>query len=95
MRRLGASAFVKGGAEGVYCAAFPEQGLGMALKIDDGAKRGAEAVAAHVIASLFPDQIENAADLMNLKITNWRGLDVGKIAPSEELGEAIACLDTL
>jgi len=95
MRRLGASAFVKGGAEGVYCAAFPEQGLGMALKIDDGAKRGAEAVAAHLIASLFPDQIENAADLMNLKITNWRGLDVGKIAPSEELGEAIACLDTL
>ncbi len=92
MLRLGASAFVKGGAEGVYCAAFPEQGLGMALKIDDGAKRGSEAVAAHVIALLFPNQIENAADLMNLKITNWRGLNVGKITPSEELGEAIACL---
>lgn len=32
----------KVGAEGVYCAALPDYGLGLALKIDDGAKRGAE-----------------------------------------------------
>ena len=92
MLRLGEAAFVKGGAEGVYCAAFPEQGIGMALKIDDGAKRGAEAIAAHVIASLFSGEIETAADLMNLQLTNWRGLHVGEITPSEELSEAIACL---
>ena len=29
--------FVKTGAEGVYCAAVPELGLGIALKCDDGA----------------------------------------------------------
>jgi L-asparaginase II len=92
MRRLGAAAFVKGGAEGVYCAAFPEQGLGMAVKVDDGTKRGSEAVAAHVIASLFSNEINNAGELYDLQLTNWRGLRVGEIMPSEELGEAIACL---
>ena len=30
--------FVKSGAEGVYCAAVPELGLGIALKCDDGAE---------------------------------------------------------
>ena len=34
--------FVKTGAEGVYCAAVPELGLGIALKCDDGAGRAAE-----------------------------------------------------
>ena len=31
--------FVKTGAEGVFCGAVPELGLGFALKIDDGATR--------------------------------------------------------
>lgn len=92
MHKLGVSAFVKGGAEGVYCAAFPEQGLGMALKIDDGTKRGAEAAAAHVIASLFPSQINNAGDLYEMTLTNWRGTRVGEIMPSGDLSEAISCL---
>ena len=34
---------VKTGAEGVYAGILPELGLGVALKIDDGAKRAAEA----------------------------------------------------
>ncbi|HET7714415.1 MAG TPA: asparaginase [Bauldia sp.] len=45
--------FVKGGAEGVYCAAFPEAGLGVALKIDDGAGRASEVAMAAVIAALL------------------------------------------
>ncbi|GBE42315.1 L-asparaginase II [bacterium BMS3Bbin10] len=90
MRALGAAAFVKGGAEGVYCAAFPEQGVGMALKMDDGARRGAEAVAAHVIAALFAGRIEGANDLLNMQLTNWRGLRVGEMLPSDELESALA-----
>ncbi len=43
---------VKGGAEGVYAAALPELGLGMALKIDDGAMRAAECAAAHILRGL-------------------------------------------
>jgi L-asparaginase II len=92
MQLLGASAFVKGGAEGVYCAAFPEHGLGMALKIDDGTKRGAEATASHVIAALFPGQIKNASELYDIQLTNWRGIEVGEITPSDDLSEAISCL---
>ena len=48
MSKLAPSVFVKGGAEGVHCAALPELGLGVALKIDDGAKRGAERALAEV-----------------------------------------------
>jgi L-asparaginase II len=92
MTRLGASAFMKGGAEGVYCAAFPEHGMGMALKMDDGAKRGSESAAAHLVASLFSDRIEHASDIYEMELTNWKGLKVGEILPTEELVEAISCL---
>lgn len=34
---------VKTGAEGVFVAGLPERGIGIALKIDDGAKRASEA----------------------------------------------------
>lgn len=39
----------KGGAEGVHAAALPNLGLGIALKIDDGAKRASEAAMAAVL----------------------------------------------
>ena len=43
MQLFGARVFVKTGAEGVYCGALPEQGLGIAIKCDDGAGRAAQA----------------------------------------------------
>ena len=36
MKLLGARAFTKTGAEGVFCAALPALGLGVAVKADDG-----------------------------------------------------------
>lgn len=93
MQKLGAAAFVKGGAEGVYCAAFPERGLGLALKIEDGARRGAEAVAATIIAGLFSDRIESAGDLYDMTLTNWNGRAIGEILPSRELAETVAQLN--
>jgi L-asparaginase II len=39
MRALPRQVFMKTGAEGVYCGAFPELGLGFAIKIEDGGKR--------------------------------------------------------
>jgi L-asparaginase II len=92
MRELGALVFAKGGAEGVYCAAFPEQGIGMALKMDDGARRGAEAVAAHVIATVLAGRIRDANALLNMQLSNWRGLKVGEMHPSDELETALAGL---
>ena len=40
---------VKGGAEGVAAAALPRQGLGLALKIDDGGRRAAETAMAALL----------------------------------------------
>ena len=92
MRALGAAAFVKGGAQGMYCAAFPEHGIGMALKIDDGAGRGAQAAAAHVIAAVFAGKTGGAGDFFDPRLTNRRDLRVGEVLPSDELTDALAGL---
>lgn len=42
----------KTGAEGVYCAALPEYGLGVALKCDDGAGRAAEVMLTAVLQKI-------------------------------------------
>jgi len=52
MQQLGEVAFVKTGAEGVFCASLPQLGLGIALKIDDGAARSSEVVLAHLLHKL-------------------------------------------
>lgn len=44
--------FVKIGAEGVYCAALPKSGVGIALKCEDGGERAAEAMIAAILARL-------------------------------------------
>jgi L-asparaginase II len=84
MEALGARAFVKTGAEGVYCAALPELGLGVAIKCEDGAGRAAETAMAAVIARLLPlDDRERAAlaPLREPVIRNWNGETVGRIRP--------------
>src|SRR5262249_47629821 len=43
---------MKTGAEGVYMAAIPAKGLGIALKIDDGATRAAEVALANLLLRL-------------------------------------------
>ena len=54
MTLLGARAFTKTGAEGVFCAALPELGLGLAVKADDGATRAAQVMIAALIAKFLP-----------------------------------------
>jgi L-asparaginase II len=49
---LGARCLAKTGAEGVHAAVLPELGLGLALKIDDGAGRAAEVVLLRLLARL-------------------------------------------
>jgi L-asparaginase II len=43
---------VKGGAEGLMCAAWPDRGLGVAVKIRDGAPRASGPALIHALASL-------------------------------------------
>jgi L-asparaginase II len=82
---LGERAFVKVGAEGVYCAALPELGLGVALKVDDGSTRAAEvAMAALLLRLLSMDEAERStvSALAFATLRNWTGLEVGAIRPA-------------
>jgi L-asparaginase II len=85
---LGLRAFVKTGAEGVYCGAFPESGLGVAIKCEDGAGRAAETAMAALIARFLPlSDTEHAALAERLEppIRNWNGATVGLIRASSAL----------
>ncbi len=82
MTLLGARAFTKTGAEGVYCAALPELGLGLAVKADDGATRAAQVMIAALIAKLLPMSDEERARFETFAsptLRNWNGLEVGRI----------------
>jgi L-asparaginase II len=76
-------AFVKTGAEGVFCAAIPHAGIGIALKCEDGARRASEVAIAAVLASLdvwLPEERANLAEFASVKLTNWRKFTVGRVA---------------
>jgi L-asparaginase II len=80
--------FVKTGAEGVYCAALPELGLGIALKCDDGAGRAAETMIATVLASLLRGDGALAAQLetqARQPILSRKGAEVGSMRPAAAL----------
>jgi L-asparaginase II len=78
-------AVVKTGAEGVFIAAIPGRGFGIALKIDDGAARAAEvAMAALLIRHAGFDETEARAfqSFTRPTISNVAGLPVGQLAPA-------------
>jgi L-asparaginase II len=82
MQLFGARVFVKTGAEGVYCGALPEQGLGIAIKCDDGAGRAAQAIMAAIIARFLPlGDAERAAltRFVHPILRNWNGFEVGSL----------------
>jgi L-asparaginase II len=84
MQRLPGKVLIKAGAEGVTCGGLPEFGLGFALKIDDGAKRATEAVAAQVVAHFYPDAEQIVPDPI---LRNWRGRDVGRMRATQVLAD--------
>jgi L-asparaginase II len=88
MTALGARAFVKTGAEGVYCAALPELGLGLAIKCDDGAGRAAEVAMAALIARFLPLNDRERVALeprFASTLRNWNGEPVGMLRASAAL----------
>jgi L-asparaginase II len=92
MQRLGERVFCKVGAEGVYCAALPDRGLGVALKIDDGNNaRAAEVVMAATIEA-FVDLDDGEATfvrgLSDVCLKNWNGIEVGALRASAALRAA-------
>lgn len=80
--------FVKTGAEGVYCAALPELGLGIALKCDDGASTAAEVMIAAVLAKLLRADEALAVRLTELAhspVESRVGAKVGSLRPTAAL----------
>lgn len=75
-------AVVKGGAEGVHVAALPATGLGIAIKIEDGAGRAASAVMAALLirfADLAPAAETKLARWREQPVLNVTGKNVGVV----------------
>lgn len=88
MEALRERAFTKTGAEGVYCAALPEVGLGIALKIEDGAGRAAETVMAALLARFLDLSEAEAAIVMprtDFPMKNWNGIEVGRMRAASSI----------
>lgn len=80
MAASGGSIIVKGGAEGVHAAALLHHGIGIAVKIDDGAKRAAEpAMAALLSRFAEPDDTLNGslAPYTRTAMRNTTGARIG------------------
>jgi L-asparaginase II len=85
MEVAGSKVALKTGAEGVYTASLPSLGLGVALKVDDGAARAAEVAIGRVLQHLkvFDAEEEQAlAEFLTLPVLNRVGREVGRIRPS-------------
>jgi L-asparaginase II len=77
-------AVVKTGAEGLYMAAIPAKGLGIALKVDDGAARAAEVMMAALLirhAGLDASQDRAFEAFLRPVQTNVAGRTIGELRP--------------
>jgi L-asparaginase II len=73
--------FIKVGAEGVFCGSISHAGLGFAVKIDDGATRGAEVAAAAVLTTLdvwSAQEVETLRGFTRAALFNWMKTEVGE-----------------
>lgn len=89
MRSAQGRAAVKTGAEGYFAGIVPEAGLGIALKIDDGAGRASETAMAAILDKLGLLGTDAAARaILCAPVTNTRGAVVGERRPAPALAEA-------
>jgi L-asparaginase II len=93
MTVFGERLIVKVGGEGVFCAGFPEQGIGAAVKCDDGAGRAAEVImAAIIMAVLKPPESEAERFWHRLRapVHSRNGVRVGEVRPSRTLNDVLS-----
>jgi len=79
MRAMGGAATIKTGAEAVFIAILPGPGLGIAVKIEDGGTRAAEAVIASLLVQSGVLEANHPAAQKRLHgpIRNRRGIETG------------------
>ncbi|MBV5335761.1 asparaginase, partial [bacterium] len=85
IRGSAGQALVKQGAEGVAVAVLPRLGVGIALKIDDGASRARDVAMAALIRHsgvLTKEQWRRMAELETVPVMTRAGRDAGGIHPS-------------
>ena len=85
----GGRALAKGGAEGVYCAALPEPGLGLALKVADGARRASEVAVAHLLRrfeAIGEAEAARLGELLEAPVVNRAGRVVGHVRMADDAG---------
>lgn len=87
MQAMDGRVALKTGAEAVFVAILPEQKLGIALKIADGATRASECAIASILVQLGVLDANHPATLRrrNAPVTNWRGVTTGYIRPAPAL----------
>jgi L-asparaginase II len=74
---------VKTGAEGVFCGMLPGLGLGIALKMWDGAARAAEVAMASLLGHLGVLPASRREELLHPPVKNVVGLLVGEMRPAK------------
>ena len=82
MTATGGRVLVKQGAEGVACACLPDQGLGIALKVEDGTKRAAHVAMGsllHGLGAIGDQAWAIVAGFTMPQIRTRRGVAVGTI----------------
>lgn len=93
MTAAGEAVLVKGGAEGMFTAALPDHGLGVAVKIEDGAARASEVAMANILHSLgvFDDTMVAAlSDWLAKPLRNWADVSIGAVRPGAALNQVRA-----
>ncbi len=81
----GGDVLAKTGAEGIYAVALPALGLGVALKVEDGAGRASEVAVAAVLrrlGALDDGLAARLADFVVAPVVNRAGLRVGEVRPA-------------
>lgn len=88
IQALAPNVLVKTGAEGTCCALVMDQGLGIALKIDDGAARAAEVATGailRVLGAIDDSQFAGLRAALEPEVVNVAGAKVGLIKPAATL----------
>jgi L-asparaginase II len=77
---------LKPGAEGVYAAILPAQGLGICVKAEDGTARAAQAAVGRILVDLgifSAEEQAKIADRLTPPVFNRVGLEVGRIRAAD------------
>ena len=87
LMRAGDGLVVKTGAEGAFTAILPDRGLGIALKINDGETRAAEAAMTSILVALGALNADDpkVAKWLSIPLINRCGVNCGETRAADNL----------